>query len=78
MHTIRYEEVVSDQQNQSKKLLDSCGLPWDEACLSFHRTERKVSTASLAQVRQPIYKNSVDLWKSYEKQLEPLRKAIGE
>ncbi len=76
MYTLRYEEMISDQQNQTKRLLDFCGLPWDEACLAFHKTERRVSTASLAQVRQPIYKDSVELWKRYEKQLEPLRKTI--
>jgi tetratricopeptide (TPR) repeat protein len=77
MYTLKYDEIVSDQQNQIKGLLDFCGLPWDESCLAFHKTERKVVTASLAQVRKPIYKDSVELWKRYEKQLEPLRKAIG-
>jgi hypothetical protein len=76
IHTIRYEEIISNQQNRTKSLLDFCGLPWDEACLAFHKTERRVSTASLAQVRQPIYKDSVALWKRYEKHLEPLKKAI--
>ena len=76
MYTLKYEEMVSDQRNQTKQLLAFCGLPWSEACLAFHKTERKVSTASVAQVRQPIYKESVKLWKRYEKQLEPLRKAI--
>jgi len=76
MYPLRYEELVADQQEQTKSLLDFCGLPWDDACLSFHKTQRRVSTASLAQVRQPIYKDSVELWKRYEKQLEPLRKAI--
>ena len=76
MYTVRYEEVVAEQQNQTRNLLDYCGLPWDQACLAFHKTERTVSTASLAQVRQPIYKDSVELWKQYETQLEPLRKAI--
>ena len=78
MHTIRYEELISNQQNRTKSLLDYCGLPWDEACLAFHKTERRVRTASLAQVRQPIYKDSIELWKRYEKQLEPLRKTIHE
>jgi hypothetical protein len=77
MHTLKYEEIVSDQQNQIKRLLNFCGLPWDEACLSFHKTKRKVITASVSQVRQPIYNDSVELWKQYEKQLEPLRKVIG-
>jgi hypothetical protein len=76
MHTLKYEELVTNQRKQTKRLLDFCGLPWDEACLDFHKTERRVSTASLAQVRQPIYKDSIGLWKRYEKQLEPLRKAI--
>jgi len=76
MHTIKYEDLVSDQHDKTKNLLDFCGLPWDEACLFFHKTERRVSTASLAQVRQPIYQDSVELWKRYEKQLEPLSRAI--
>ena len=76
MYTLRYEELVADQQEQTKSFLDFCGLPWDNACLSFHKTQRRVSTASLAQVRQPIYKDSVELWKRYEKQLEPLKKAL--
>lgn len=76
MYTIRYEELVADQLHQTKTLLDFCNLSWDAACMNFHESERKVSTASLAQVRQPIYKDSVELWKRYEKQLEPMRKAI--
>lgn len=76
MYTLRYEELVTGQQTQTKSLLDFCGLPWDDACLSFFKKERKVNTASLAQVRQPIYRDSVELWKRYEKHLEPLRRAI--
>ncbi|MFC1845281.1 sulfotransferase, partial [Thermodesulfobacteriota bacterium] len=76
MYTLRYEELIADQQNQTKSLLDFCNLHWDEACLTFHKTERTVSTASLAQVRQPIYKDSVELWKRYEKQLNPLKKVL--
>lgn len=78
MYPLRYEEMVSDQQNQTRKLLDFCGIPWDKVCLKFYKTKRRVSTASLAQVRQPIYKDSVNLWKHYEKQLDPLRKTIIE
>jgi tetratricopeptide (TPR) repeat protein len=77
MYTIKYEEMVSDQQNQIKGLLDFCNLPWDDACLDFHKTKRKVVTASVAQVRRPIYKDSIELWKRYENQLEPLRKELG-
>jgi hypothetical protein len=76
MYTLSYDELVSDQQSQTQKLLDFCGLPWDEACLNFHKTVRRVTTASLAQVRKPIYQDSVERWKHYEKQLEPLRRAL--
>ena len=76
MNTIIYEDLVADQQRQTQSLLDFCGLPWDEACLAFYKTERRVSTASLAQIRQPIYKDSVELWKRYERQLEPLMEII--
>lgn len=71
-----YEDLVISQQEQVSKLLQHCGLDWDDACLDFHQTRRKVKTASNAQVRRPIYKDSVQLWKRYEKQLEPLRAAI--
>ena len=76
IYNVNYEEIISDQQGQTKSLLDFCGLPWDETCLVFYKTERRVRTASFAQVRQPIYKDSVALWKRYEEQLEPLKKAI--
>jgi hypothetical protein len=76
--SLRYEELISDQENQTKSLLNFCGLPWNEACLTFYETERQVSTASCAQVRQPMYNDSVELWRRYEKQLAPLRKALGD
>jgi len=71
-----YEELVGSQQEQVSKLLQHCGLDWNDACLDFHNTRRKVKTPSNAQVRRPIYSDSVQLWKRYEKQLEPLRAAI--
>jgi hypothetical protein len=71
-----YEALVADQEIQIRQLLDYCHLPWDDACLDFHKTRRKVRTASNAQVRRPIYQDSVKLWKRYEKQLEPLRATI--
>jgi len=73
-----YEELVRSQQEQVSKLLQHCGLDWNDACLDFHKTRRKIKTASNAQVRRPIYGDSVKLWKRYEKQLEPLRAAIYE
>lgn len=74
---VRYEDVVADQEAQARRIIEYCGLGWDTACLDFHRNERAVSTASLAQVRQPIYRSSVERWRHYEKFLGPLREALG-
>lgn len=71
-----YEQLVGSQQEQVSKLLQHCGLDWNDACLDFHQTRRKVKTPSDAQVRRPIYNDSVQLWKRYETQLEPLRAAL--
>ena len=78
IYSIRYEEIVEDLVKQSKGLLDYCDLEWEEACLNFHRTERDVRTASAVQVRQPIYSSSIEIWKKYEKELNPLVKIINE
>jgi tetratricopeptide (TPR) repeat protein len=77
VHEVKYEEMVSDQEHQTRKLLEYCDLPWDAACLAFHRTKRTVATPSATQVRQPIYQGSVQLWKNYEQQLKPLRRALS-
>ncbi|AZN95947.1 tetratricopeptide repeat protein [Mesorhizobium sp. M9A.F.Ca.ET.002.03.1.2] len=72
VHDVRYEDFVADQEGQTRALLAHLGLPWDDAVLSFHETNRPVRTASAAQVRQPMYKGSVDLWKRYGDRLKPL------
>jgi LPS sulfotransferase NodH len=79
MIEIQYEEVVADLEGQARRIVDHCGLEWDARCLDFHRTERPVRTASMTQVRQPIYKSSVGRWRAYEPflgrllaELEPL------
>jgi hypothetical protein len=77
IYSVRYEKLVSDQKSQTKKMLNFCDLSWDESCLAFYKNERIVKTASLVQVRQPMHKDSVELWRRYEKQLEPLRKALN-
>ncbi len=59
MLDVAYEDVVDNLEAQARRLLDFCGLPWDAACLSFHETDRPVSTASSIQVRQPLYRSSV-------------------
>jgi hypothetical protein len=72
VHDVRYEDFVADQEGQSRALIDYLGLPWNEAVLSFHKAERQVRTASAAQVRQPMYQGSIDLWKRYGDKLNPL------
>jgi len=69
---VQYEDVVSDLDTQVRRLLDHCGLPFEEACLRFHKTERAVKTASSEQVRRPIYSSSVNLWRNYENHLDEL------
>lgn len=72
VHDVRYEELVADQEAQSRRLVSLAGLDWDNRCLAFHEAKRPVRTASAAQVRQPIYRNSLELWRRYEKGLQPL------
>ncbi len=72
-----YEEVVADLETQVRRLLNFCELPFEEACLNFHQTERAVRTASSEQVRQPIYQSGVDQWVKYSPWLDPLRDVLG-
>ncbi|HEY1772040.1 MAG TPA: sulfotransferase [Gammaproteobacteria bacterium] len=77
MLELRYEDLVADLEGQSRRLVAHLELPWDEACLRFHESSRAVRTASLAQVRRPIYKDSVGRWKRHEKELGPLLLALS-
>ena len=78
MLEVDYEALVADQGHISRRVIDYCGLEWDEGCLAFHKTERAVRTASNWQVRQPVYKTSVNRWKLYEIYLGPLKEALGD
>jgi tetratricopeptide (TPR) repeat protein len=69
---IQYEVVVADLEGQVRRILEHCGLGWEDACLRFHETSRAVKSASSEQVRQPIYSSSVNSWRHYEAHLEPL------
>lgn len=69
---VLYEDVTANIENQVTRILDYCGLPFENACLDFHKTERAVRTASSEQVRQPLYQSGVDHWQNYEAYLEPL------
>lgn len=75
---VQYEEIVADQEAQARRMLDHCGLEWNAACLDFHRNKRSIRTASVTQVRQPIYNSSVERWRPYEKHLGPLLDALGD
>ena len=66
MLDVSYEEVVDNLEEQARRLIDFCGLPWDDRCLSFHKTRRPILTASSVQVRQPVYRTSVQRWRRYE------------
>jgi Tfp pilus assembly protein PilF len=71
IHEVLYEDLVDNLEPAARRLIAFCGLGWDERCLRFHETRRRVQTASKLQVRRPIYRSSVGRWKRYEKQLRP-------
>jgi hypothetical protein len=74
---VRYEDLVEDLRVEAGQLVGFCGLDWDEACLDFHQTSRPVRTASVNQVRLPIYRTSVGRWKPYAAHLGPLLAALN-
>ena len=76
IHELSYESLVGSLEPESRKLVDFCGLDWDEGSLEFHRTRRAVHTASGWQVRQPLYRTSVERWRHYERHLGALRAAL--
>lgn len=71
---VHYEKLVADQEGETRRILDHCGLDWADSCLSFHTNSAPVSTPSAAQVRQPIYANSVARWKRHAEVLDPVRR----
>ena len=75
---VKYEDIVFDQENQTRKLLEFCGLPFEEACMNFHQNSAPVSTASSVQVRQPLYSGSIGRWKKYGTKLDKLQQALGD
>jgi tetratricopeptide (TPR) repeat protein len=74
---LRYEELMENQEEVSRRLVAFCGLDWDERCLRFHETDRPVNTSNALQVRQPLYRSSVGRWKRYQEYLGPLLEALG-
>ena len=76
IHEIRYEDLIADQEGESRRLIEALGLPWDAACLAFHENKRWVRSASNWQVRRPLHGGSVGRWKAYGEFLAPLAKAL--
>jgi tetratricopeptide (TPR) repeat protein len=77
VHRVFYERMIEDTEGEVRRVLDYCGLPFDERCLRFYENERAVRTASSEQVRRPIYREGVDHWVNYEPWLGPLKSALG-
>lgn len=76
MLEVDYEELVADQEEVSRRIISFCGLEWDDACLEFYKSQRPVRTGSNVQVRLPVYADSVGRWRSYERHLGPLKRAL--
>jgi tetratricopeptide (TPR) repeat protein len=76
--TVHHEDVVDDLEGSVRRILDFCGLPFEPACLEFHKTPRDVRTASSEQVRQPISREGIEQWRNYEPWLASLRAALGD
>jgi len=75
---VQYEDTIAEPELRSRALINHCGLEWDDTCLSFHKVDRPIMTASKLQVRQPIYKTSVARWKRYEPWLGPMNDILAE
>lgn len=74
---VQYEDVVADIEGQVRRLLEYCDLPFEDACINFHETERAVRTASSEQVRQPLYSGALEHWRNYEPFLDELKQHLG-
>jgi tetratricopeptide (TPR) repeat protein len=74
---VQHEDVVVDLETQVRRILDHCNLPFEQACIDFHKTDRAVRTASSEQVRQPISRSGLNQWRKFEDHLAPLKKALG-
>lgn len=76
IHDVDYEDSVNDLESVARRLISACGLDWEPGCLEFHKTQRPIRTASVVQVREPVYTRSVARWKNYEPDLGELFTAI--
>jgi hypothetical protein len=77
VHRVLYERMVEDTENEVRRLLEYCGLPFEGECLRFYENERAVRTASSEQVRSPIYRDGIEQWRHFDAWLEPLKSSLG-
>src|SRR5665213_4610339 len=77
MLEVRYEDVIDDLEGQARRMIRYCGLPWDERCVSYHKTRRSVLTASAVQVRKPLFRSSLRRWRKFEFGIGPLLDALA-
>jgi hypothetical protein len=77
VHSVIYEQMVDDTENEVRRLLGYCGLEFEPACLEFYKTERAIRTPSSEQVRRPIYRDATEEWRPYEEYLGPLKATLG-
>ena len=77
IHRVIYESMIEDTESEVRRLLEYCGLPFEDSCLRFYENERAVRTASSQQVRRPIFREGVDHWRHYEPWLDPLKTSLG-
>jgi hypothetical protein len=78
VHEVSYERLVADQHGETRRLLEHCGLDWEDACLSFERNPAAVATASAVQVREPLHARAVGRWRHYERELQPLIRLLAD
>jgi tetratricopeptide (TPR) repeat protein len=74
---VQHEDVIADVESEARRLLEFCGLPFEQSCVEFYKTDRSVRTPSSEQVRLPIYRSGLDQWRNFEPWLDPLKDALG-
>jgi hypothetical protein len=77
VHRVIYEDMVEDTEGEVRRLLEHCGLPFEDGCLRFYENSRAVRTVSSEQVRRPIFREGIEQWRNFEPWLDPLKAALG-
>ena len=75
---VQYEDIVDNLEAQAHRILDFCGLPFEQTCVEYYKSERSIRTPSAHQVRQPIFTSSIEQWRNFERWLNPLKETLGD